>query len=352
MRLRATLAAVLLASVASVSSVSRARADTPPSLWESAKSPGARDRYGLHVQAQRVLELVRGPHEARIALQRFGQLDHLRAILEENGAETSPDVRLRFDLGETYEELELHQDAIRVLAPAIAAHEDDPAALPAMPSLAGAYAKLNRRKEERDVYVMYLRHLDDRQVKDATDPSRRAQMLGNLAESEMGLLNMKGAIAGYEEVITLVGQLPSIPSAHASLALAEWGLAVALDRSGDPTRAKAEARKAISVDPGMRILNSENVFFVPGYERLWYIALGAAAAAETADTLKDAVELRQVTETCFLKYASVAPSDDPWVGLAKVRLAEAEKLRKAAEKKLASAPKKPAIPDPDKVVNF
>lgn len=347
MRLRATLAAVLLASVASAASaavVSPARADTPPSLWESAKSPGARDRYGLHVQAQRVLALARDPRDARIALQRFGQLDHLRAILEENGAETSPDVRLRFDLGETYEELELHQDAIRVLAPAIAAHEDDPAALQVMPSLAGAYAKLNRRKEERDVYVMYLRH--------ETDPGHRVQTLGNLAESEMGLMNMKGAIAGYEEVITLVGQLPSIPSAHASLALAEWGLAVALDRSGDPTRAKAEARKAISVDPGMRILNSENVFFVPGYERLWYIALGAAAAAETADTLKDAVELRQVAETCFLKYASVAPSADPWVGLAKVRLTEAEKLRKAAEKKLASAPKKPAEPDPEKVFNF
>jgi len=316
-----------------------AHADTPPSLWDSVKSPGARDRYALHVQAQRTLAVV---VEMKIELQRFGLLDHLRAVLEENGAATSPDVRLRFDLGETYERLELHENAIRVLGPALAAHEDHPAALSAMNMISFAYAKLNRRREERDAYRMYLRH--------ETDPYARLSALGNLAEAEMGLLDMRAAIAGYDEVIALGAGL-SGGSAQVNVTLAEWGLSVALDRAGDRGRAKAEAKRAIALDPGMRILNGPNVFFVPQYERLWYIALGAAAAAGEADTPKEALELRQVVETCFVKYITLAKPDDPWLALAKLRLAEAEKARVVAEKKLAAA-KKARPPEPDQVLTF
>lgn len=339
---RGRIGIALVVGVALVAGhASVARGDTPPGLWDSAKRPGARDDYALHVQAQRVLA---SEGREREVLRKYGQLDHLRALLEDADAEHSPDVRLRFDLGEVYEALELHEAAARVLAPAVAAHEAHPAALSAMSTLSVAYAKLNRRREEHDVYHRYLRH--------QTDPLERLGALGNLAESDMSLLDLKAAIAGYEEVIARASELATGPGVHQTLALAEWGLAVALDRTGDTRRARAEAKKALALDPEMAILNAPNVFFVPAYERLWYIALGAAAAAAEEESAREALGFLRVAEACFTKYVAAAGTDDPWVGLAKIRLASAEKARAAAEKRVPAAPKRAVPADPDKVFTF
>lgn len=329
----AALLAVLLASP-------RAIADTPPSLWQSVADPGARDRYALHVRIRQILDF-----ESRIELAKFGALDHARAMLEEAKAETSPDVRLRFDVGEVYYALDLHAEAVRVLEPAVRAFEAHPGALEAMVTLAYAHAKLDHPREERDAYVRYLAHV--------VDPGSRATATLNLAEAEMRLGNMAAAVEGYEDAIGLTARLPATQGVHETTALAVWGLTVALDRSGQGFRAKKEAARALGLDPGMAIIgHGRNVFFVPAYERLWYLALGASAEAEAADHPHEALVHRKGAELYFRAFVEKATEKDPWRALARVRLKAAEAARVAAEKAAKRTPAPAPSDAPAGIFNF
>ena len=338
MNMRGTAAGVLVALLAITPA---AHADTPPTLWQGVADPGARDRYALHVRVRQILDF-----EARVELAKFGALDHARALLEDARAETSPDVRLRFDLGEVYYALDLLAEAVRVLEPAIRSESGHPGALEALTMLAYAHAKLDHPREERDAYVQYLAR--------AVDPGERVTATLNLAESEMRLVNMPASIAGYEETLALAAQLPPTHGVHDTTALAVWGLAVALDRSGATFNARKEAVRAIGLDPGMAIIgHGQNVFFVPDYERLWYLALGAAAEAETAQNPHEALAHRKAAELYFKTFVTRARPKDPWLALARVRLKSAESARVAAEGVVARSKVKPPITDdPRKVFTF
>ncbi len=325
-----------------------ARADTPPGLWGSAREPGARARYDLHVRARQVLEF-----DARVELAKYGALDHLRALLEDAHAETSPDVRLRFDLGEVYYRLDLLAEAVRVLEPALRAHEGHPAAADALMTLAVCYGKLDRPREEHDTYQRYLKvavDLAELPLGIAVGGPRANATL-NLAESEMRLGNLRDAVAGYEEALALTGKLPATAGAHQTAALAVWGLAVALDRAREASRARAAASRALGLDPALAIIGQDkNVFFVPAYERLWYLALGASAQAEAAQNAHEALAHRRSQELALRTYVVKATADDRWLTLAKVRLREAEALRKRAELAARAAP--PLHRDPSEVFRF
>lgn len=335
---RASRWLVVAAALAGLGAVPGARADTPPGLWGALREPGARERYALHVRVRQVLDF-----DARVELAKFGALDHARAMLEDAHAETSPDPRLRFDLGEVYYALDLFADAVRVLEPATRANEHHPAVGAALEVLAYSYAKLDRPREEHDAYTRYLKRV--------VDLGARANATLNLAESEMRLGNLRAAVTGYEDALALTGRLPPTSGAQQTAALAVWGLAVALDRSGETSRARAAATRALGLDPGLAIIGQgKSVFFVPAYERLWYLALGAGAQAEAATSPHAALSYRRSQELALRTYVAKATAEDRWAGLGKVRLREAEALRKRAELAARAAP--PAGADPSEVFRF
>ena len=88
--------------------------------------------------------------------------------------------------------------------------------------------------------------------------------LGNLAE----------AVTGYESALVLTAKLPPTSGAHQTAALAVWGLAVALDRSGELESGLDAIQRARAYDPADRSLSSEGWFFNPPYDAAWYAGLG------------------------------------------------------------------------------
>ncbi len=314
-----------------------ALADTRPSLWESAREPGARTRYALHVTVRQILDF-----ESRVPLARFGALDRARTLLEDAQAERSPEPTLRFDLGEVYYALDLHDEAVRVLVPALAEHGDHPAGTEALLSLAYSFAKLDRPREERDAYLRFLAR--------TTNDRARVTATLNLAEAEMRLGNLREAIAGYQEAIALSSSLPQFASSQESGTLAVWGLAVAQDRSGDPMAARASATRALGLDPGMALVaHGPNVFFVPEYERLWYLALGDEAEAARSPEPRQALRHLRSAELFWRTYVDKATGTDRWLAHARAHLASAKRATAAA---IARAGKAPLVVDPNKVFQF
>ena len=248
------------------------RADTPATVWERARDPQVATRDALHAYVEQALTTSA---LSSVPVLRSSVVSHARDLLLEAHAETSPDARLRFDLGEVYEKLQEHERAVTVLSAAIKDHPDAPGVVDAIESLSFAYARLDRPKEERATYFAYLATV--------TDEHAKGTAVLNLAEAEMRLGNLPEAIARYRESVALVAGGAGQSSQETTL-LATWGLAVALDRAGDPHAAQEEALLGTQLDPGERTLEyGENVFFVPEYERHWYPRAGAGRGGEAGD---------------------------------------------------------------------
>jgi tetratricopeptide (TPR) repeat protein len=300
-----------------------ARADTPPSAWDRAKDPAAAERYRLHER----IETMRHPWPPMSRERLLELYDRARTLLEEASAATSPDVRLRFDLGEVYEYLDRHADAIRVLQAALALEPDSPAAPDAWESLAYAAAKLDQSSLERDAYDAYLA---------LAQGGDSLNIRGNRAEAEMRLGNLDAAIEGYKDVIY---RCEHVSFGHAcneqTLVLARWGLAVALDRNGDPAGSASVAANAVAEDPDEQIIGDrENVFFVPDYERDWYYGIGRAERARHEPDPKRAVAIWTLTLHTWLDYLARATPDDRWRPLAHAHAADAEAHLRVARTRL------------------
>jgi tetratricopeptide (TPR) repeat protein len=310
-----------------------ALADTPPSSWDVARDPDARERWDLHETVRRDMAF-----DPDVGSLRSAALEHARALLEDADAAHSSDVRLRFDLGEVYERLDLHERAIAVLEPALHDAPDHPAATHTWVMAAYAYAHLDRPRDERAAYERYLER--------ETDDRFRVTALLNLAEADMRLGFLPDAVAGYRETITLAVSLP-MREGFMDEVLATWGLAVALDRNGDPMGAAAAARQATQIDqrirlPGMPgapdhgwrfIGDTQKVFFVPSYERYWYLAMGYTEDAKQAPDARHAAREWATAEFLWTKYVSQATSKDRWVPLARAHLERAHAERVSAEKR-------------------
>ncbi len=326
-----------------------AHAETPPSAWDMAKDPSQRDRWELHARVQRLLHPPAG--EGGLRFDDELRIEAACAMLEEADAAHSPDVRLRFDLGIVYSELasrqrrnDLQQKVVDILASALDSVPPDPddgAVTGALEALVYAYAKLDRPHEELQTWQRYIPRLVDDRV--------RATAMMNMGEAEMRLGRVDGALATFREVLRLCGELPNTPSVGSTYVLALWDVAVALDRSGDPRGALETAAKASRVDLGGRtgaylIAKDPDVFFVPDWERLWYLALGAAAEARDAQDARDAAALWASAERVLVEYvdrATAAGGHDPWLAIAKVRLERARAERQSADKRAAKLPARP-----------
>ncbi len=327
---------LILAAALGFGLAAPAFADTPPSVWDLAKDPRARDRWEVHGRAAQLLFRARrerpGPLRERLAEQ-------ARSVLEAGGAEQSPDVRLRFDLGSAYEMLGRHQRAIDVLQPAVDAAADDPAASDALLELAYAYAKIDKPKGEREAYKRYLSR--------ATTDGARATATLNLAEAEMRMGNLPDAIAGYREAIDVSTRVAG-PGGSLTVVLGYWGLAVALDRSGDPASAAKETKMANQLDPGQRVIGDTltgDVFFEPRHERNWYTALGAQEEARATADPRAALRLWRTAVdrwTGYVRAAERHDAQDRWLPLARAHLAAASRELAATTKRVGALPKTPS----------
>jgi tetratricopeptide (TPR) repeat protein len=327
-RSAASLAIALAASVAAAASV--AGADTAPTPWDRAKDARIGEDWELHVKVAEWLAIQ--------GLEEPAKLQAAKSWLEEAHAETSHDVRLRFDLGEVYERLKHDERAVEVLAPALALAPDHPAAADAWIELAYAYARLDRSREEMDAYDAFLAR--------ATDVRGRATAMLNRAEASMRLGNLDDAVIGYRETILVAESISGLESLFKDDVLARWGLAVALDRSGDPTGSAKEAALAAQLDPashgpwpvGSIIGDPVNVFFVPDYERAYYIGLGLAEHAKQAKDRRTESLLWAKTASVWQAYVRGAEGwnqshkdrPDRWLPLARTHLARAERERERA----------------------
>lgn len=336
-------------AAALVAGASAAAADTPMSRWDRARDPDAYEDEKLHLSAQRMLVQLEIARRLRSDLfDRFTR--DLKLSLESWNAASSRDPRLRFDYGQLLEQRGEHLRAIEVLKPALAMAPDHPAAEEAWLRLAFACGHVGDHACERRSYVEVLRLVTE-------EPSRATPTL-NLAETEMHLGNLREAIEGYREALRLAGRTPSRDTAP----LAVWGLAVALDRSGDRVSGEKEARFARELEKssGVRsLLRSTNVFFVPAYEIHWYEGLGASAEARVEPSPAKAVALWREAEQSFEAYVRAAErtsiaagaekprEKDRWLDLARARLKDIKAERARAEKRRGKEPVPESAADED-----
>lgn len=308
-----------------------ARADTPPSVWDVAKDPAARARWQLHVNVTELFVLSRKLRDETEGLH-AAVLGRARGLLEEAHAADSPDVRLRFDLGMIDYELDRYDLAVRVLEPAVAMAPDAPGAVAALENLAFSYAKLDRPKDERRAYERYLAV--------QTDVGARATTMLNLAECMMRDGDLDDAVAEYQEAYEYATH--ATVDLGITLPLVVWGQAVALDRAGERHEALAKATFATQLDPGEAIIGHHpSVFFVPAYEREWYLALGATVHANETKGGREALARWTEVEGHWQKYIAAAGPDERWLALAKARLAKATAKRELAERAAAKEPPPP-----------
>ncbi|HEY8074559.1 MAG TPA: tetratricopeptide repeat protein [Labilithrix sp.] len=356
MKLRVALAILTLASAA--------HADTPPTVWDRAKDPTIETSYALHLDVMQLMENARLAERVQAFLPSrafqgdadIAQTQITNAVekLERFGAAKSSDVRLRFDLAAAYIELARFEvdrrarmrQAMVVLREALALAPEHPMADEGWWNLGIACGYVGDTHCEHDSYVETLRR--------RTEEEGRATPMLNLAETEMHLGNLKGAVEGYRETIRLAGKLQGDPL---TAPLAMWGLAVALDRSGEHVRAEQEAKAAVELELASgvwrrgsrpRALEAQGVFFYPDYEVHWYFGLECVALAHVAKSADDAARLLRMAEGHFTTYVRGAePDKDRWLEMAKARLAAAKSDREKAEQRAAREPRPKRNPDAD-----
>jgi tetratricopeptide (TPR) repeat protein len=337
---------IALAVATTVGIVGDARADTPPSLWDRARQPSSGDTYRLHLEVQRRIAAGGVAIENRFITALEPQLLTVRSMLERAHAETSPDVLLRFDLGQVYLLLARDQDAsfyrraAEILKPALEMAPDHPAAEDAWGMLSEACGHLGDHACERRAYQKVLR--------DHTEEHEQGVTTMNLAETEMHFGNLKEAIEGYREALRIASRYPSRTLAPLSI----WGMAVAFDRSGDTVAADREANRVLEMQASSGLgglLRMNGIYFYPDYEISWYDAVGASALARKPNTTAaDAARHWKAAEDAFAKYVAGAErrgNEDRWLALAKVRLANAKTERERAEKRRGKAPPPVIIDD-------
>jgi tetratricopeptide (TPR) repeat protein len=326
-----------------------ALADSAPNRWDIAKSPQLAKEWEVHRDVMGLLALAEAEH-LKPSSQEDRYLFRARAMLEEVGAATSNDVRLRFDYGVCLHQLHSYARSAEVLKDALAIAPTHTAAIGGVNAAwlvyAFANAYLENSLEERHGYEMFLTY--------ATEGTRRLVPMLNLAETEMRLGNMSESVQGYRDVLQLAASLPRSEAIVETERLATWGLAVSLDRAGDGGAAAKAAQQAVTIDPppistktySMRaarttttILDETGVFFVPAYERKWYLALGETQLARGASDPRVALGHWRAVEQLWGDYVLGArgrTSGDRWLGSAEKRLEAAKKKRVELEKRVGS----------------
>lgn len=317
-----------------------ARAD--PSIWQRARQPDAALRQALLNRVERILGTVGLPDPdfaaGVVALSQLGT-DHWRCTAELSSAargapqlEPRMDPRLEYLFGGALLETQGREAEARcILTRALRDAPDSPLAADGWAHLGDAAGKLGDYAAERAA--------DLRALELTWDPDLRANLLVSLAESEMALGDLKRALRDYGAAVSSAQQPDAVSEAY-------FGLAVALDRSGDLPSGLSAAKQAVAIRlpqamfTAASVLDLPNVYFNPSYEIHYYKALRAMAEAALApditarrDALADAVE----EWTAYLVRAEADRS--PWAQPARLHKASVERdLAKVDRRGFQSVP--------------
>ena len=362
MRPRAILGTLAACAVA-IAAATHARADTPPNLWDEPRHPGAMVEYAVHVTASQMLfrvyeaqhaPLLLTPEQAQVwKAQRIRMLEQVRELL--SGAQNASDPYVRYDRAwlamETVSPQEEYPlplarasllEALAILEPLSKELGQTQLASNVWQRLAECYVRLERPLDEIHAY--------DQELALATEDGERVTPLLNQGEAYMRTGQIDSAVQQFREVLRLSSLLP-YGNEHGILA--QWDIAVGLDRSGDARGGLEAARVALHMDSRFRLRGlfpisvfNANVYFVPEYEREWYLGLGEAALALDETTASAAANDLQNAEEHMKAYVERAKPDDRWLDLAKKRLADVHARRADADKR-ASKEKTPKAADVD-----
>lgn len=168
-------------------------------------------------------------------------------------------------------------------------------------SLGVAHTRLEQHAAARDAYFEL--------VQDASAPSR-ATALCNLAEVHMYLNEVDASLSRYQECARL---LPT-------RATAWWGMSVAHDRAGHEADARISADHAVSMDPDLDDINGEGVFYVPPFERHYYLAMAREAQARRSGST---VSLTQALAS-WRAYLTEGGPNAPWIHRVRAHIAAIE----------------------------
>ncbi len=177
-------------------------------------------------------------------------------------------------------------------------------------SLGVAYTKQLRFEAARDSYLELVR--------DPFAPGREVTLC-NLAETYMYLHDVDASLERYNECASALPQR----------ATGWWGLAIAHDRAGHESDGRRAADRALPVDPDLRDIRGDGVFYVPEYERWYYEGMAYEAIARSALTMVDRRAALNSAAGCWNRYITAAPSTDSW--LHRVRAHSASVLQQLIE---------------------
>ena len=177
-------------------------------------------------------------------------------------------------------------------------------------SLGVAYTKQLRFEAARDSYLELVR--------DPFAPGREVTLC-NLAETYMYLHDVDASLERYNECATALPQR----------ATGWWGLAIAHDRAGHESDGRRAADRALPVDPDLRDIRGDGVFYVPEYERWYYEGMAFEAIARSALSMVDRRAALNSAAGCWNRYITAAPSTDSW--LHRVRAHSASVLQQLIE---------------------
>ena len=302
-------------------------AQAEPSVWTQAAQPATKRLADTLDEGDQLLnqDVQLRLQEPASSSRRVPVLNQARQVLEGVADQYPNDPDLRFRLGEVYYELyDVDEDPKRLeqaaehlsFVAAVTRHVTIEAM--ALKDLAICYARLGKHGPEIDAY--------DRALTVEPHPGSRAILLANRAEGHMVQGDILSAVRGYRQSLR---ETPSI-RVHISGMTTLWGLAVALDRSGDLRGALEQVEQARAYDPTDQNLNGPGWFYVPDYDDAWYAALGHWSRARLAEDRDVRIAAYRDAVAAWRRYLNAAPLTDHWLPLASQRLRLCEKELQAA----------------------
>jgi len=309
---RGALATLVFASLLA------AEAGAVPSVWQRARNPE-------RARAQRALvDLERwtlGAYDESVRVgERRGLLLGAVAMAELRGAAQLPDVRIKFLLGEVLADYSVQRedDARALLEAALAEAPNHPLAAAAWATLAELRVRLGAAAA---AYAAFARALER-----TWRPNPRAHVYGARAGLGMQQGDAMAAIRDFRRALR-------VATVADLVVILRYGLAVALERSGDLPAALRELKAARALKPKasaavLGALELPEVRFVPSYEFFYYKGLEAMAEGRFAESGADARLDYRAAADFFAQYLEHAEPATPWVG-------HAERLRAACERELS-----------------
>ena len=287
--------------------------DASSSVWERARDPGRLREDRINTGVEQLLVKHRLARRDLLASEAvLLAFRKARRLLEATDAAGSRNPITQFRLAQVRDELGDSSGAMSLFD--AVAHNENAAPThraEAAAELAMCHAKLGHHAAEIDAYALAL----------ALEPQAmtRSNILSNQAEAWMALGNLDAAVAGYRAALASTTTFGMFRSGVTAL----WGLAVALDRSGDVGGALSSIDLARAYDPADVQLHSPSWFFQPPHEEAYYAALGHWARARNAAGAECDAFYRAAIQA-WREYIERAPASDPWRDIAKARWTKCE----------------------------